>query len=315
MAVQAEKSEPISVETNDDTTDAPKTEGNILLRKAREESASLKSWRKWTEWPLTIAAVIFLVAYSRQVLEHPENPKPYEFVMNLVWLFFGMDYVVSLALARDRLHWFAHHLFDLASVVFPMLRPLRLLRLFMVFKVLNRTSGMALRGKIAIYVVGTVALMLYVGALAIYDVERNAPDRQIANFGDALWWAFVTVTTVGYGDYAPVTWQGRCVAAMLMLGGITLIGVVTAMVASWIMERVNTGSQAAWGRRLGNRLSREMDEDARAEAVRDAELLRLLVEVNERLERLERAENLRQPQRSDVAGGDHEFDDTKRYSG
>lgn len=59
MAVQAEKSEPIPVETNDDTTDFPKTEGNILLRKAREESAALKSWRKWTEWPLTIAAVIF----------------------------------------------------------------------------------------------------------------------------------------------------------------------------------------------------------------------------------------------------------------
>ena len=256
-----------------------------------------------------------MVAYSRQVLERPENPKPYELVMNLVWLFFGVDYVVSLALARDRMHWFVHHLFDLASVVLPMLRPLRLLRLFMVIKALNRTSGMALRGKIAIYVVGTVALMLYVGALAIYDVERNAPDRQIANFGDALWWAFVTVTTVGYGDYAPVTWQVRCVAAMLMLGGITLIGVVTAMVASWIMERVNTGSQAAWSRNLGNRLSREIGADTRAEAVRDAELLRRLIEVNERLERLERAERLREQQRPDAGDGDRDFDDSTHYSG
>ena len=87
------------------------------------------------------------------------------------------------------------------------------------------------------------------------------------------------------------------------------------MVASWIMERVNTGSQAAWSRNLGNRLSREIGADARAEAVRDAELLRRLIEVNERLERLERAERLREQQRPDAGDGDRDFDDSTHYSG
>ncbi|WP_243388902.1 potassium channel family protein [Bifidobacterium simiarum] len=272
---------------------------------AVRESPTLKIWRKWTEWPLTAAAVVFLIAYSWQVLGAPPNTQGAsasagsaiimgmtgsricETVMNVVWVLFAIDYVVSLALANDRRHWFVHHLFDLASVVLPVLRPLRLLRLFMVLKVLNRTSGMALRGRIAIYVVATVTLMIYVGALAMFDVERRAGDGMIDDFGDAVWWAFVTVTTVGYGDYAPVTWQGRCIAAALMLGGITLIGVITAMVASWIMERVETGERTAWGRGMESRLSHEMDEDARAGERRDMRLMERLDLLSARLDGLD----------------------------
>ena len=229
---------------------------------------------------MTGAAVVFLIAYSYQVLARPASTLVTEGIMNVIWVLFVVDYVVSLILSDNRQFWFFRHLFDLATVVLPMLRPLRLLRLFMVLKVLNRTSGMALRGRIAIYVVGAVAMMIYVGALTVYDVEQYSPDRQIDDFGDAVWWAFVTVTTVGYGDYAPVTWQGRLVAAALMLGGITLIGVVSAMVASWIMERVQVGNQKLFTQNLEAKieanmeaqLSRELDEDAKADAARDAQL-------------------------------------------
>ena len=79
---------------------------------------------------------------------------------------------------------------------------------------------------------------MFVAALAVLDFERNAREASITTFGDALWWAFVTITTVGYGDYSPVTVEGRLVAVGLMLGGIALIGLVTASLASWIVERV-----------------------------------------------------------------------------
>lgn len=241
---------------------------------------TLDQWRRWTEWPMTGAAVVFLIAYSYQVLARPVSTLVTEGIMNVIWVLFVVDYIVSLILSDNRQFWFFRHLFDLATVVLPMLRPLRLLRLFMVLKVLNRTSGMALRGRITIYVVGAVAMMIYVGALTVYDVEQHSPERQIDDFGDAVWWAFVTVTTVGYGDYSPVTWQGRLVAAALMLGGITLIGVVSAMVASWIMERVQVGNQRMFTQNLEahieanleSQLSRELDEDAKADAARDAQL-------------------------------------------
>ncbi|RFZ71161.1 pH-gated potassium channel KcsA [Mycobacterium marinum] len=53
-----------------------------------------------------------------------------------------------------------------------------------------------------------------------------------------MWWAITTVTTVGYGDLYPITVTGRVIAVLLMIGGISLIGVVTASLASWIVQRV-----------------------------------------------------------------------------
>lgn len=70
------------------------------------------------------------------------------------------------------------------------------------------------------------------------DAEENEPGANITNFGDALWWALTTITTVGYGDHYPTTLLGRLVAGGLMVGGIAVLGVVTASVASWLMDSV-----------------------------------------------------------------------------
>jgi voltage-gated potassium channel len=126
---------------------------------------------------------------------------------------------------------------DLAIVVLPMLRPLRLLRLVTLLAILNRTAGAAFRGRVIIYAAGASTLLVYVAGLAVLDAERGG-DGSIQSLGNALWWAFVTITTVGYGDYYPVTPTGQFVAVGVMIGGIALIGVVTATLASWIVERV-----------------------------------------------------------------------------
>jgi voltage-gated potassium channel len=81
-------------------------------------------------------------------------------------------------------------------------------------------------------------LLVFVAALAVLDAERSAPGATITTFGNALWWAFVTITTVGYGDFTPITITGRLIAGALMLGGVALLGIVTATLASWIVERV-----------------------------------------------------------------------------
>ena len=70
------------------------------------------------------------------------------------------------------------------------------------------------------------------------EAERGDPDANITTFGDALWWAMTTVTTVGYGDRFPVTTSGRFVAAGLMLAGIALLGIVTASLATWLIHRI-----------------------------------------------------------------------------
>lgn len=119
-----------------------------------------------------------------------------------------------------------------------MLRPLRLLRLLTLLNVLNRGAGRSLRGRVAVYVMGATTLVLLMSSLAMLDAERDADAASITSYGDALWWAATTVTTVGYGDRYPVTGTGRLIAVALMLCGIALLGVVTASLASWLVQRV-----------------------------------------------------------------------------
>jgi voltage-gated potassium channel len=86
---------------------------------------------------------------------------------------------------------------------------------------------------------------LAVAALAVLDAERGQPDSSIHTYPDALWWAVVTITTVGYGDFSPATAEGRLVAVAMMIGGIGLLGFVTGSVTSWIVDRIAAGDEAA----------------------------------------------------------------------
>lgn len=196
------------------------------------------------EWPLAAAALIFLGAYSWQVIGQPTGARSQMALILVIvsWLVFVIDYVVSLCLAEDRWSWFRQHLLDLAVIALPLLRPLRVLRAITVLHILNRTVGTAVRGRILIYTASASALLVYAASLAVLDAERGT-ESAINSFPDAIWWAFVTVTTVGYGDMAPVSGFGRVLAVFLMLGGIALLGVVTGTLASWIVEKVSTDAE------------------------------------------------------------------------
>ena len=102
---------------------------------------------------------------------------------------------------------------------------------------LQKAFGDANRGRLVIHPAFSAVLLIYAGSLAELDAERSGPG-QIKNFGDAVWWSVTTITTVGYGDFVPVTFIGRLIAVLLMVGGISLIGVITATVATWIIQRV-----------------------------------------------------------------------------
>ncbi len=127
------------------------------------------------------------------------------------------------------------NIFDLMVIALPALRPLRALRLLMMFRALDRLVGNSLRGRVTGYLIGSTALVLFCAALTVLDIERHHSDANITTLGDAFWWATTTVSTVGYGDHYPVTGEGRLVASLLMLGGIALLGMVTATLASWLV--------------------------------------------------------------------------------
>lgn len=198
-------------------------------------------WERVSEWPLMAAAVAFLLAYAVPIIRpdiSPEASRAFEVTAWVTWALFVLDYLARLRLADDRRRFFVRHLLDLLIIALPLLRPLRLLRLVSLLKVLNRQASSGLRGRVGLYVAGGSALLALCGTLAVLDAERSNPDANIVSFGDATWWAVTTMTTVGYGDRYPTTGIGRLAAAALMVGGIALLGVVTATFASWLIEQV-----------------------------------------------------------------------------
>jgi voltage-gated potassium channel len=202
-----------------------------------DSEARRHRWEDATTWPLMAAAVAFLVAYAWPILD-PTIPSWWDrtttVVMWATWGVFLVDYLVRLRLAHRRAAFVRKHPLDLASVVLPVLRPLQLLR---VVTLLDRAFGRSLGSRVAMYAVAVTATALGLGSLAVLDAERDAPGATITSFGDAVWWACTTVTTVGYGDRYPVTTAGRAVAAVLMLSGIALLGLVTASLASFLVDR------------------------------------------------------------------------------
>jgi voltage-gated potassium channel len=215
----------------------------------------LQRWEERTEWPLAAVAITFLILYSIQVLANPGGRADalLEIALYATWGVFAIDYFVRLNLATDRWRWFGKHVVDLAVVLLPFLRPLRALRLLVLFGALEKAIGGAIRGRVLVYTVFSSALLIYVASLAILDEERGHPGSHINNFGDALWWAITTMTTVGYGDLSPVTTPGKVIAVFLMIGGIGLIGLVTATLASWIIQQVaeeDTANQAVTAREI-----------------------------------------------------------------
>lgn len=220
---------------------APAPSGPTMCRVTEQcRGACLSAWERRSEWPLTAIALAFLAVYAWEVIAdlHGAARAGTELAMDVMWAVFIADYLVRLALAPQRGRWFVRHLFDLAVVALPVLRPLRLVRLIALIGVLHRGAGMALRGRITAYTAGGVTLLVLVSSLAVLDAERGAPGTPIHTYGEAVWWALATITTVGYGDLAPVTAVGRWAAVLLMIGGVALAGVVTATLASWIVSLV-----------------------------------------------------------------------------
>ncbi|MCU1420741.1 MAG: ion transporter [Microbacteriaceae bacterium] len=219
----------------------PSMFGPTLTPGSRQER-----WTHFTDIPLLVTAAVFLVAYSWDVIGdlHGTADDITQVVIWVTWAIFVVDYVVKLVLAPARLRWFFRHFLDFLLVALPFLRPLRLLRAAMVWTSVHRVAGRTLRGRLAVYVVGSALLLVYVAALAVLEAERRAPGSNIHNFGQAIWWAFVTITTVGYGDFHPVSVQGRIVAVGLMLAGVALVGAIAATLATWLISAVQVSEES-----------------------------------------------------------------------
>ncbi|MHC0432900.1 potassium channel family protein [Streptomyces sp. O3] len=212
------------------------------------EATALDRWERRTQGPLLALALLFAVAYALPIV----RPDASDWVLDAcraanwaVWALFAADYGIRLTLTEDRKRFIRSNPLALLAVLLPLLQPLRLLRLVSLLLLVGQRARMATQVRVTTYVAGSCAGLLVFGALAVLEVERDRPDATIQSLGDAIWWAFTTMTTVGYGDMAPTTGLGRALAIGLMLSGIALLGVVTANIAAWFISRFDTDDAQA----------------------------------------------------------------------
>jgi voltage-gated potassium channel len=163
-----------------------------------------------------------------------------------IWAVFVIDYGVRLKVAGDRRHFVRSNIPDLIAILpLDFLRVARLARLARLTRLLRAGTVVwrvtkDVRGVLGTnglgYVVLATAALVVCGGLTAWVVEE-----QLGSFGDGLWWALVTATTVGYGDISPVTPQGRAVATVLMLVGIGTLGMITGSIATYFLGRHRAG--------------------------------------------------------------------------
>ncbi|ALO07119.1 Potassium voltage-gated channel subfamily KQT possible potassium channel, VIC family [Streptomyces venezuelae] len=198
-------------------------------------------WDRRMEAPLAVASLLFLAGYTVRVLAHGMDRVWLDLCLAVTlgaWGVFIVDYVVRFRLSGlGPLRFVRAHLLGTIVLLLPLLRPLQMVKIY--DGIQRRRRGeprLTLYARVMAYSSLTVTLLGFAGALAVYQHERGASGATIRTFGDALWWAAETLTTVGYGDVTPVTTIGRFIAVGMMACGVALIGAVTGSFSSWLIQ-------------------------------------------------------------------------------
>ena len=230
---------------------------------------------KATDLPLALLALLIVPALILE--ERATSPllRDVSFGINwIVWLAFCAEYVCKLALAPNRRRYVKDAWFDLLIILLSppflvpdalqgaravrVLRLLRFVRAAAVAAIGLREAAQGLRHKSFHYVALATAVVIGLGAIGILAVERGQ-NNNIQSVGDALWWAVVTATTVGYGDVSPVTAEGRLIAVGLMLVGIGFIGVFTATLTSFFLQPSRTAEDTDTIERRLERIEQKLE--------------------------------------------------------
>lgn len=158
----------------------------------------------------------------------------------ITWGIFATDLVIRFLLDPAKKDFLKRAWPLIVALAFP---PLRILLVITAVMRVARDRN-ALAKIVGLYAVYAVTFVVIFGALFTLMFEIDASGANIKSFGDATWWAFVTVTTVGYGDFTPVTIGGRVIAVFIMFTGAAAVGAVTAAVASRFITSANSGPSA-----------------------------------------------------------------------
>lgn len=206
----------------------------------RDETASITNWQIFM---LFLSIYILLAVLIETIIKLPDETSfLLAWIDNAICIIFIGDFFFNLATAKSRLQYLKWGWIDLVSSI-PNIQILRWGRIFRVVRILRILRGIRsikrifqflvvsrARGTLAFVAIFSSALVIF-SSIVILNCEPST-ESNIKTASDALWWAFSTITTVGYGDRFPITTAGRIIAITLMIAGVSLFSTFTAYVAS-----------------------------------------------------------------------------------
>jgi voltage-gated potassium channel len=200
---------------------------------------------------------------------------------------FLLDFFRSLHLAPDKWGYFLRGggwLDLLGSIPISAFAIFRFARLFRIVRLLQKMTGGELRrtftGRLAqntlLFTLVIALVLVFTIAWLVLLAEQSTPNANIKTYHDAVWWAFVTITTVGYGDYYPVTGWGQSLAVILMFFGLGIIGVLSSYLASTFISLQRRRKEKAGG---GNEQDQDSDADEDDDNAEDEDTSNLEAEL------------------------------------
>ena len=199
-------------------------------------------FEQYTAWPVFVASIVFFgatVAMLSASIHDPATIHAARVVAIIAYLLVILDLLVRMVIARKDLRGFLRRYWvELVTLPLPLVRPFVIIVYLWRLPAFRR-SGATLRARLLITTFLFMFMFVYFISSAVWLVERGTPGANIVNLDDAIWWGFSTLSTVGYGDFVPITAVGRTLAVCLMMGGIAIVGTTTALIVNLLGEEIH----------------------------------------------------------------------------
>ncbi len=217
-------------------------------------SSRALTWEDRTAWPMFLLSLAFFAAWV-WLLADPELDRGYRGALtafvSVTWAVFIADFALRLVLSGAPRTFLRTRWFEAVSLLIAYLRPFVIIAYIWRVPWFRATAARQ-RARLLLMVSMFTFLFVFTGSTLVWLAERHDPHATILDLGDAIWWGFTTISTVGYGDFAPVTFAGRTIAVGLMMGGLVVLGVTSATVISALNDQI---------RRTATLRAHERDDD------------------------------------------------------
>nr|WP_086939735.1 potassium channel family protein [Thaumasiovibrio occultus] len=240
-------------------------------------------------YPLSLMSfglsLVSLIVITFALLYH-NNSEIHEWLLKVdatICVIFWSQLLFDLWRSNDRRHYLSYHWIDFVASV-PLIGFLRYARIVQIFRiirlfrqsrhVLSRLAQEPTETTFASLIL-LLTLIFTVGSTSMLMAESTDPNASINSISDAIWWVLVTISTVGYGDYFPVTFWGRVVAAAVIVSGIAIFGMIAGLVSSGIQKRHQAKAEE------------EADQDMRILLANQHQILAKLSAIEKRLDALD----------------------------